>query len=99
MLFTIITSKTGYYPIIAIVSLTDPANQVEIETTNVMLHFVKWIEDAGGLSIAIHPWMSDGDFEDMFLKVNWFLFQWGERDLVINGQFEQFSKRIIDRII
>jgi gamma-glutamyl hydrolase len=81
------------------VSLPDPANQKIINTTNVMGLYVEWIRAAGGDAIAIHSWMSDSEIEEIFTKVNGFLFQGGGRNLDLNGEFEVFSNKIINKVI
>ena len=97
-LFSII-STNSYVPIIAIVSLPEPTNQIVIEKTQVMAHYVKWIEIAGGKTIAIHPWMNDDELKIIFGKVNGFLWQGGGKELDLNDQYEIFTKKILVKII
>jgi len=98
ILLTIVTSNT-YVPIIAIVSIPDPSDQIDIQRTNVMGHYIRWIESAGGLTMAIHPWTSDTELDEILTKVNGFLWQGGGKDLDLNGQFELFSAKILNKII
>jgi len=92
----IIASKL---PVIAILANPEPEDSVEIKSSRVNMQYVRWLEESRANVVVIQPWHSESQIDDILNRANGVLWQGGDRNLVLNGQFENVARIILNKII
>ena len=67
--------------------------------TKVYASYVRWLEAAGASAIVIQPWITNRELDDLFNKVNGFLFQGGGRDFDLNAPWEKLASKILNKVM
>lgn len=99
LLLITFTFANSNIPVIGVITNVEPENSADATKSKIYSSYIKWIELGGGQAIAIHPWTTDEELNDIFSKVNGFLLQGGDKDLNLNGQFETFVGKVVNKII
>jgi gamma-glutamyl hydrolase len=84
-------------PVIGIVGAPYPTKDGDLKESVVISRYVRWIESAGGSVVAVHSWYTEDQIDELFTKVNGFLFQGGDRNLTLSGIFEKTSAYIMKK--
>ena len=100
ILFIIVVSYQPDPPTIAILSFPNPTNTAEpANKSSIWEGYIRWIEQTGMKIVAIHPWYSHEQIDEVLNNVNGILFIGGNRTVDINQHFEQVGRYIIDKVI
>ena len=100
ILFIIVVSYQPAPPTIAILSFPNPTNTAEpANKSSIWEGYIRWIEQTGMKIVAIHPWYSHEQIDEVLNNVNGILFIGGNRTVDINQHFEQVGRYIIDKVI
>lgn len=86
-------------PVVAIMANPQPDNAVDIKRSRVNSQYVHWLEQSLADIVVIQPWYEEAQIDEILSKVNGVLFQGGDRNLTINGQFEKLSRMIVEKVM
>jgi gamma-glutamyl hydrolase len=86
-------------PVIAILANSQPDDSVDIPGSRVNYQYVRWLEQSRAEAVVIQPWYTQNQVEEILSKVNGVLWQGGDRNLKINGKFENVARIILSYII
>ena len=97
-LVAILTFATSVrIPVIGVVGNPSPDNTGDMYESVITSRYVRWIESAGGSVVAVHSWYTESQIDELFTKVNGFLFQGGDRNLILSGTFKKTSAYIMKK--
>ena len=100
ILFVAVASYQPDPPTIAILSFPTPTNSTEpAVTSSIWEGYIRWIEQTGMKIVAIHPWFTHEQIDEVLNNVNGVLFIGGNRTVDINQHYEQVGSYIIDKVI
>jgi gamma-glutamyl hydrolase len=86
-------------PVIAILANAEPDDAVDIKSSRVNFQYVRWLEQSLADVVVIQPWYTEKEVEEILSKVNAVLWQGGDRNLTLSGQFEKTARIILNKVI
>jgi gamma-glutamyl hydrolase len=86
-------------PIIAILANSQPDDSVDIQSSRVNYQYVRWLEQSRAEAVVIQPWYTQSQIEEILSKVNGVLWQGGDRNLKLNGQYENVARIILNYVM
>jgi gamma-glutamyl hydrolase len=90
---------TKNVPIIGIVSSPYPDDTGDLVSSRIIAEYVRWLENAGAMTMAIHSWYSTTQLDDIMSKVNGVILLGGDRNLDLSKPFEKVSAYILQKVI
>jgi gamma-glutamyl hydrolase len=86
-------------PVFGILGNPYPVDTGDLIENRINFDYVRWLENAGAISVAIHPWYSEKELDELFVKINGVIFLGGDRLLTLSKKYEQVAKYLVDKVI
>jgi gamma-glutamyl hydrolase len=99
ILILVICGFRARMPVIAILANPFPENSQNILSSRVNMQYVRWLEQSRADVVVIQPWYNEETIDEILIKVNGVLWQGGDRDLIMNGQFENTARYILNKLM
>jgi gamma-glutamyl hydrolase len=86
-------------PIIGIVANPDPQNDGDFTASSISASYVRWLENAGAMTMVIQPWYTESQLDEIINSVNGIIFLGGDRNLDLNKQYEKNAVYLVKKSI
>ena len=100
LICSLISNAYSFKPtVIAILANSQPDDAEDIQSSRVNYQYVRWLEQSRAEVVVIQPWYNENEVEDILSKVNGVLWQGGDRNLKLGGEYEKVAQIILEKII
>jgi gamma-glutamyl hydrolase len=86
-------------PIIAILANPAPIDDGDLIGSLVNASYVRWLENAGAMTMVIHSWYTHDKLDEIMSSVNGVIMLGGDRNLNLSHRFEKTAAYIIKKSI
>ena len=86
-------------PVFGILGNPFPVDTGDLTESHINFDYVRWLENAGATSVAIHPWYDDKELDVLFGKINGVIFLGGDRQLTLTKRYEHVAKYFVDKVM
>jgi gamma-glutamyl hydrolase len=100
LIITLISSfNSSKIPIIGIVANPNPNDGGDFTASIINASYVRWLENAGAMTMVIQPWYDEAQLDEIIASVNGIIFLGGDRTLNLSLKYEKNSIYIVHKVI